>query len=94
MGQDEATKRNFEDYYVRSIKTTFGYGASFPSRVASSSFPPLRRKTVQSKKTAERTVAVVVGGATWWEKLEIAGPVISVSVLVAAMAYAISARWT
>ncbi|KAI5802207.1 activator of Hsp90 ATPase [Pyronema domesticum] len=27
VGQDEVTKRNFEDYYVRSIKTTFGFGA-------------------------------------------------------------------
>lgn len=27
VGQDEVSRRNFEDYYVRSIKTTFGFGA-------------------------------------------------------------------
>ena len=26
VGQEDVTKRNFGDYYVRSIKTTFGYG--------------------------------------------------------------------
>jgi len=27
VGQEDVTKRNFGDYYVRSIKTTFGFGA-------------------------------------------------------------------
>jgi activator of HSP90 ATPase len=27
VGQDEVAKRNFGEYYVRSIKTTFGFGA-------------------------------------------------------------------
>ena len=26
VGQEEATKRNWDEYYVRSIKTTFGFG--------------------------------------------------------------------
>jgi activator of HSP90 ATPase len=26
IGQEESTKRNWEEYYVRSIKTTFGFG--------------------------------------------------------------------
>jgi activator of HSP90 ATPase len=26
VGQEEPTKRNWEEYYVRSIKTTFGFG--------------------------------------------------------------------
>lgn len=84
MGQDEATKRNFEDYYVRSIKTTFGYGASFPSRVASYPSSPLRHETADA-------VAV---GATWREKLEIAGPAISVPVLLVAAVYVVSVYWT
>ena len=26
VGQEEVTKRNWSEYYVRSIKTTFGFG--------------------------------------------------------------------
>lgn len=26
IGQEEATKRNWREYYIRSIKTTFGFG--------------------------------------------------------------------
>lgn len=29
VGQEEIAKRNFGDYYVKSIKTTFGFGAVF-----------------------------------------------------------------
>lgn len=29
VGQEEVAKRNFGDYYVKSIKTTFGFGAVF-----------------------------------------------------------------
>ena len=93
MGQDEATKRNFEDYYVRSIKTTFGYGASFPSRVASYPSFPLRHETTQGKTAVARTNAVAVR-ATWREKLEIAGPIISVPVLLVAVVYMVSVYWT
>ncbi|KAI5788884.1 activator of Hsp90 ATPase [Peziza echinospora] len=29
VGQEEVTKRNFGEYYIKSIKTTFGFGAVF-----------------------------------------------------------------
>ena len=29
VGQEEVTRRNWGEYYVRSIKTTFGYAAKF-----------------------------------------------------------------
>ncbi|KAF8244228.1 hypothetical protein K440DRAFT_610494 [Wilcoxina mikolae CBS 423.85] len=87
VGQDEVTKRNFEDYYVRSIKTTFGYGVSFPSRVSPSSSSP-RGKKAQHKKSPRKPV--VVKGSTWQEKLEIIGPTLSVAVVVAGLAYAVS----
>lgn len=85
VGQDEVTKRNFEDYYVRSIKTTFGYGVPFPSRVSSSPFP--RGKKARDKKSPRKAV---VKESTWQEKLEIAAPALSVAVLVAGLAYVVS----
>lgn len=80
VGQDEVSKRNFEDYYVRSIKATFGYAGSFPSRVVSSSSAPKKHK---AKKTS-----VVIKGASWQDMtLEIMGPVLVGAAIAAAAAY-------
>jgi hypothetical protein len=79
VGQEDVTKRNFGEYYVRSIKTTFGYGASFPSRVPFVS-------SLQQKKTAPK-------GSSWWEKTEAYYSAVSVTVVLAACIYIATVYW-
>lgn len=31
IGQEDTAKKNFNEYYVKSIKATFGYASHFPS---------------------------------------------------------------
>jgi len=79
VGQEDVTKRNFGEYYVRSIKTTFGYGASFPSHVQSVS--PPQKKTVAK-------------GSSLRDKAEVYYyPVISVTVMLAACVYIATVYW-
>jgi hypothetical protein len=81
VGQDEVSRRNFEDYYVRSIKATFGYAGSFPSCVVSSSVSQQHR----TKKTR-----VIVKGTPWQEiALGTMGPVLAATVIIAAAAYVV-----
>lgn len=86
VGQEEITKRNFEDYYVRSIKTTFGYAVSFPSVSSSRASRSTKDKSKKSRAKKERKGAVVK--ASTWDTLEVVGSVTSVAVLLAGIAYA------
>ncbi|KAL0633734.1 Co-chaperone [Maublancomyces gigas] len=45
VGEEEVTKRNFGEYYVKSIKQTFGYSTSLPRL---SSFPAKHKNFVPS----------------------------------------------
>jgi hypothetical protein len=99
VGQEEVSKRNFEDYYVRSIKTTFGYAVIFhPSRSSASPTPrpsssSQAKKEKKPSKKQSRSKNMVIRGNSWQDKLEVAGPALTVAALVFAVAYAANSYW-
>jgi hypothetical protein len=96
VGQEEVSKRNFEDYYVRSIKTTFGYAVFFHPNRSSASPTPRPSSSSQAKrekKPAKKQSRMVIRGNSWQDKLEVAGPALTVAALVFAVAYAANSYW-
>lgn len=55
VGEEEVTKRNFGEYYVKSIKQTFGY-ATLPPRV-------YRNPTTSPSPSSSTALPVVAGGS-------------------------------
>jgi hypothetical protein len=56
VGEEEVTKRNFGEYYVKSIKQTFGY-ATLPPRV-------YRNPTTSLSPSSSSTALPVVAGGS------------------------------
>lgn len=55
VGEEEVTKRNFGEYYVKSIKQTFGY-ATLPPRV-------YRNPTTSLSPSSSTALPVIAGGS-------------------------------
>lgn len=94
VGQEDVTRRNFGEYYVKSIKTTFGYVYTLTSSAISrdSSVSPssaaAAKKSRKVKKSATSTKKLAEPG--WWETMEVmAPPIISVGIAAAAVTWAL-----
>ena len=79
VGQEDVAKANFHDYYVLSIKTTFGYVGNL-LHSSSVVVSPAVRAGASEQKVKRRTRTKQLPAATWWDVGEAAMPFVGVAV--------------